>query len=79
VCSPLRRVWKVEGCGLDGFEGQVDTGDLVFGAAEGPEDEQVLLGFGEDDPLAAAGFYEGTDGVDYPVAPSGVRTFSSGK
>ena len=56
VCSPLRRVWKVEGCGLDGFEGQVDTGDLVFGAAEGPEDEQVLLGFGEDDPLAAGAF-----------------------
>ena len=29
--------------------------------------------------LRIVGLYQTTDGVDHPVAPSGVRTFSSGK
>ena len=37
-------------------------GDLVVGAAERPQDEQVVVGLGQDDPLAAAGPDEGPDG-----------------
>ena len=58
-----------EGRILDGLQRQVDAGDLVFGAAERPEDEHVLLGLGKDDPLPAAGFYKRVNSIGHGVPP----------
>ena len=42
------------------FKRRPDPGDLVVGAPEGPEHEEVVVGVGEHDPLAAAGPHEGS-------------------
>ena len=53
---------EVGGAHAVAFEGEVDAGDLVVGAAQGAEDEEVGLGLGSDDPFASSGLDEGSDG-----------------
>ena len=53
---------KPEGRGLDRLDRGKDARDLLVEPADGAKHEEVGGGFGEDDPLAAAGVDEGAGG-----------------
>ena len=54
--------------GATGFELGEDAGDLVVGAAERADHEEVVVGVGQHHPLAAAGADQRSDGEAHRVA-----------
>ena len=42
---------------------EVNAGDFIFSAAQGPEDQQVFFRLGQDNPFPVTGFHKRTDGI----------------
>ena len=60
--SEVLAAGKPEGRGLDRLYCGDHAGDLLVEPADGAKHEEVCSGFGEDDPLAAAGIDQGAGG-----------------
>jgi hypothetical protein len=67
--AEVDRVGKRKGCGLNRFDGRVDTGSFGVGASERAQEKKVFLGFRKDDPLSAAGADQRPGGEGHPLAP----------
>ena len=68
--AEARRVGRREPGRRDGLELREDPRDFFFRAAEGAEDEEVVLRLGKDDPFPAAGGDEGADGEGHEALPT---------
>ena len=67
--AELGRIGKVEAGRLDRFQRQVDAGDLVVGAAQRAQHQEVVGRFGQHDPFAAPRLDQRADGEGHACLP----------
>ena len=65
----LRGIGGIELRGFDLFDGRVYPRDLVLGAPERTENEEILLGIRKDDPLASPCPHDRPDREAHDVPP----------